>query len=592
MFLPTTLEEMNTLGWQQLDAILVSGDTYVDSPYSGVAVIGKVLQKAGFRVGIIAQPDISSPIDISRLGEPRLFWGVTGGTVDSMVANYTATLRKRRSDDFTPGGENNRRPDRAVIAYTNLIKRTFKNTKPIVLGGIEASLRRITHYDYWTDKLRAPILFDSKADYLLYGMADISVVELARALKENRSPLDIRGLCYLAKTPPERFITLPSWDEVNADKAAFSRMFHLFYQNNDPFTARGIAQQKGDRWLVQNPPALTLTQAQMDKIHSLGYERDQHPYYEKQGSVKALDTIRFSIPTHRGCYGECNFCAIAVHEGRTISSRSEESILAEAAEMTRHPQFKGIISDLSGPTANMYAMECAKKMTKGACLDKRCIFPEICPALKVDHTKQTLLLEKVRQIPGVKKVFVGSGIRYDMVMADKQNGLNYLKEIVTHHTSGQLKVAPEHADPFVLKMMGKPPVRSLLNFKESFETLTRQAGKEQYLTYYLIAAYPGCSDAGMKRLKEFVSTKLHLTPEQVQIFTPTPSTYASVMYYTEKDPFTDAPIFVEKSISGKVAQKEIVTSTKLIATRAIARPAPGKSNSGYAKSRKPVKRSK
>lgn len=581
---------MTALGWHELDVILISGDSYIDSPYSGVAVIGRVLQKAGFRVGIIAQPEITSEVDISRLGEPILFWGVTGGTVDSMVANYTATLRKRRSDDFTPGGENNRRPDRAVIAYTNLIKRVFKNTQPIVLGGIEASLRRVTHYDYWSDKLRAPILFDSKADYLLYGMAETSVVELARAFKEKKSPLSIRGLCYLAKAPPADYVTLPTFEKCVADQAAFTKMYHLFYQNNDPITAKGLAQQKGDRFLVQNPPALTLTQPQLDKIYSLPFERDQHPYYEKQGPVKALETIRFAIPTHRGCYGECNFCAIAVHEGRTVASRSEPSILAEAEAMTRHPKFKGIINDLGGPTANMYAIECAKKLHNGACVDKRCLFPEICPVLKIDHSAQINVLTKIRQIPGIKKVFVGSGIRYDMVLADKQNGLAYLKEIVSHHTSGQLKVAPEHADPYVLKMMGKPSVGSLLKFKKLFETMTFAAGKDQYLTYYLIAAYPGSSDREMKQLKEFVTNKLHLSPEQVQVFTPTPSTYASVMYYTEKDPFTGETIFVEKNIANKVTQKEIIAKPPANAAQKNESIKTARPISGYANKLRPQRR--
>mgnify|MGYP000872165799 FL=1 len=582
---------MKSYGWQKLDVILVSGDSYIDSPYSGIAVIGRMLQKAGFRVGIIAQPDVNSSADITRLGEPTLFWGVSGGTVDSMVANYTATLRKRRSDDFTPGGVNNRRPDRAVIVYTNLIKRYFKDTKPIVLGGIEASLRRITHYDYWTDKLRAPILFDSKADFLLYGMADSSVVELARALKEKRSLLEIRGLCYLAKTPPEKYIILPSFEETVADRDEFIRMYQLFYENNDPITANGLAQQKGDRWLVQNPPTLTLNQAQLDKTHGLNYEHDQHPYYEQQGEVKALETIRFSIPTHRGCYGECNFCAIAVHEGRTVTWRSETSILAEAESLTRHPKFKGIIQDLSGPTANMYGFECVKKLTRGVCPDKRCVFPQICPVLKIDHQNQINLLKKVRQIPGIKKVFVGSGIRYDMVLADRQNGLSYLKEIAAHHTSGQLKVAPEHADPLVLQMMGKPPVASLLDFKEKFESFSRQAGKEQYLTYYLIAAYPGCGDKEMKYLKKFVTEKLRLTPEQVQIFTPTPSTYASVMYYTEKNPFTGEALFVEKRIAGKLMQKEILASP---ATETPRKPTGMRrlQKSGYAKKTPPRERTK
>ncbi len=590
MFLPTTKDEMTAMGWHELDVILISGDSYIDSPYSGVTVIGKVLQKAGFRVGIIAQPDITSDADISRLGEPTLFWGISSGTVDSMVANYTATLRKRRSDDFTPGGENNRRPDRAVIAYTNLIKRYFKNTQPIVLGGIEASLRRVTHYDYWSDKLRAPVLFDSKADYLLYGMAETSVVEFARSLKEKKSPLAIRGLCYLAKTPPSDYLALPSFEDCVADQAVFTRMYHLFYQNNDPITAKGLSQQKGDRYLVQNPPALTLTQPQLDKIYSLTYERDQHPFYEKQGTVKALDTIRFSISTHRGCYGECNFCAIAVHEGRTVASRTVTSILAEAESMTRHPKFKGIISDLGGPTANMYEIECTKKIHKGACVDKRCLFPEICPILKIDHSSQIDLLTRIRQIPGIKKVFVGSGIRYDMVLADKQNGLAYFKQIVSHHTSGQLKVAPEHADPYVLKMMGKPSVGSLLKFKKMFETLTYEAGKDQYLTYYLIAAYPGSSDREMKQLKEFVTNKLHLTPEQVQVFTPTPSTYASVMYYTEKDPFTGETIFVEKNTVNKIAQKEIISkppANSIHKTEYINKPKPV---NGYANKKRPQRR--
>lgn len=560
MFIPTTRDEMERLEWQTLDVILVSGDTYIDSPYSGIAVIGKILIQAGYRVGVIAQPDISDSSDISRLGEPSLFWGVSGGAVDSMVANYTATLRKRQSDDFTPGGVNDRRPDRAVIAYTNLIKRYFKSSRPIVLGGIEASLRRITHYDYWSDRLRAPILFDSKADYLLYGMAEKSILDLAAALKNGVDTRQIRGLCYLAKTVPEGYLELPSFEEVVADQAAFSRMFEIFYHNNDPITARGLAQKKADRYVIQNPPSPTPTQAEMDLIYALDFERSQHPYYESQGTVKALETIRFSIPTHRGCYGECNFCAIAVHEGRTVSSRSIDSILAEAHKLAAHPDFKGIINDLSGPTANMFGIECIKKQKTGACEDKRCLFPEICPVLKIDHTLQVELLQKIRQVPGVKKVFIGSGVRYDMVTADRLHGSQYLKELTQHHTSGQLKIAPEHSEPFVLNLMGKPPLRSLVQFREQFENLSRQAGKEQYLTYYLIAAYPGCNDRHMRNLREFASEKLHIHPEQVQIFTPTPSTYASLMYYTEMDPFSGEKIFVEKDLYRKTRQKQLVVA--------------------------------
>ena len=558
MFLPTTRDELNQLTWPDLDIILVSGDSYIDSPYSGIAVIGNVLVKAGFRVGVIAQPSLENGDDIMCLGEPRLFWGVSSGTVDSMVANYTATLRKRRSDDFTPGGENNRRPDRAVIAYTNLIRRHFKNTVPIVLGGIEASLRRITHYDYWTDKLRAPILFDSKADYLLYGMAERSVVELAQALRDKKDPTQIRGLAYLSHSVPTDYRILPTFEDTVADKQAFSIMFDLFYKNNDSITARGIAQMKGDRYFVQNPPQPPLSQVEMDEVYGTEFARKQHPYYESQGQVKALETIRYSIPTHRGCYGECNFCAIAVHEGRTVSSRSEASILSEATSFTSDPDFKGIIQDLGGPTANMYAIECAKKLSSGACVEKRCLSPEICPLLSIDHTAQTELLKKIRVIPGIRKVFVGSGIRYDMILADRKHGLKYLAEVVQHHTSGQMKIAPEHTDPVILRLMGKPSASSLSMFKEEFDRLSREAGKKQFLTYYLIAAYPGSSDLEMKRLKEYAIRELKVLPEQVQIFTPTPSTYASVMYYTEQDPFTGAPIFVEKNLKRKERQKQLI----------------------------------
>lgn len=587
LFLPTTREELDQLGWDHLDVILVSGDSYIDTPYSGIAVIGRVLADAGYRVGVIAQPDLTSDSDISRLGEPVLFWGVSAGTVDSMVANYTATLRKRHSDDFTPGGVNNRRPDRAVIAYTNLIKRYFKSSRPIVLGGIEASLRRITHYDYWSDRLRAPILFDSKADYLLYGMAESSVLELANELREGREPIDVRGLCYLSRQVPENYLVLPSFEEVIADQAVFARMFHTFYHNNDPITAKGLAQRKGDRYLVQNPPALTLNQSSLDKIYTFDYQRAQHPYYNQQGPVKALETIRFAIPTHRGCYGECNFCAIAVHEGRTVSSRSVDSILDEARLIAKHPQFKGIINDLSGPTANMYGFECEKKLKLGACEDKRCIYPTICPVLRVNHSPQIELLQQVRQIPGVHKVTVGSGIRYDMVLADGQCGMQYLNEIVRYHTSGQLKIAPEHSEQTVLSLMGKPSTATLLKFKEKFETLSRKAGKEQYLTYYLIAAYPGSSDREMKALHKFVASSLKVNPEQVQVFTPTPSTYASVMYYTEHDPFTGKALFVEKNLHKKALQKEIVTG------RQVNRTVPGKYNKaiGNPKNQKIHKRS-
>ncbi len=559
MFLPTTRAELDKLGWDQLDVILITGDSYIDSPFIGVAVIGKVLQDAGYKVGIIAQPDHQSETDITRLGEPRLFWGVSAGSIDSMVANYTATGRPRRADDYTPGGRNTKRPNRATLVYANLIRRFFKDTVPIVLGGVEASLRRIAHYDFWSDSVRRSALFDAKADYLLYGMAEGSILELAEALNRGEDPTGIRGLCYISKTAPEGYLSLPSYEDVKADNDAFTAMFHTFYRNNDPRSAKGLAQLHGDRYLVQNPPYPHLTQEELDHVYELDYERDQHPYYARQGEVKALETIRFSIPTHRGCYGECNFCAIAVHEGRTVRWRSEDSILADARALTHHPGFTGFITDLSAPTANMYGFECPVKLRKGPCEDKSCLYPETCPTLPVDHQKQTDLLRKLRQIRGVKKVFVGSGLRYDLVLSDEAHGEAYLRELVRHHVSGQLRVAPEHSQPDVLARMRKPDTGKLLAFKERFDALGPDVRRKQYLSYYLIAAYPGCTQADMQALKHFASAELGILPEQVQVFTPTPSTYASVMYHTGKDPFTGEKLFVEKNPAGKQRQKEVIT---------------------------------
>lgn len=558
-YLPTTPEELRARGWNDLDVILVSGDSYIDSPYIGMAVIGRVLEQAGYRVGVIAQPDINSIVDITRLGEPGLFWGVTGGSIDSMVANYTASKKKRRSDDYTPGGENTRRPDRAVIAYANLIRRGFKNTSPIVLGGIEASLRRMAHYDFWSDSLRRSILFDAKADYLLYGMAEQSVIALADALRDKIGVEQVRGLCYIARQAPPDYEELHSYEAVSADKLRFVEMFHRFYLNSDPLTAKGLFQRHSDRMLVQNPPAAYATQAEMDAVYALPYQRGQHPFYEADGPVKALETIRFSLSTHRGCYGECNFCSIAVHEGRTVRWRSQDSLVAEAETLTRLPGFKGYIQDVGGPSANMYGFECRKKLKSGACEHKRCLYPKVCPALKPDHSPQISLLRKLRAIPGVKKAFVASGIRYDMVLADTANGRAYLREIVNEHVSGQLKVAPEHSEDSVLARMGKPGKGDLVRFKQMFDSLSAEQGKKQYLTYYLIAAYPGCTDAEMQRLKEFAGRELRISPEQVQIFIPLPSTYSAVMYYTGLDPFSLQPMIVEKDQVRRERQKTILT---------------------------------
>ncbi|MBE0490968.1 MAG: YgiQ family radical SAM protein [Sulfurospirillum sp.] len=562
MFLPTTMHELKQQGWDRCDIILVTSDAYIDSPYMGIAVIGRILENAGYKVGIIAQPDVTCKLDITRLGEPRLFWGVSGGSVDSLVSNYTATKKFRNDDDYTPGGKNNKRPDRATLVYCNLIRQYFKNTAPILIGGIEASLRRVTHYDFWCDKLRKPIIFDAKADYLIYGMAERSILEFADTLANGQIPLHVRGLSYIAQEPKLEYLQLPSHEECVRDKNKFIDMFDAFYQNNDPMSARGLCQKIDQRYLVQNPPAYYLSTEEYDKISALHYERDAHPLDKKRGHIKALETIKFSITTHQGCYGECSFCAIGVHQGRTIRSRSEASILEEAKLFTTCKDFKGIIADVGGASANMYGFECDKKLKKGTCEDKSCIFPLTCKALRPTHKRQIELLRKIRAIKGIKKAFVASGIRYDLINDDKIYGEAYLKEIVDHHTSGQLKIAPEHIDDEVLAYMGKPGKDSLVRFKTLFDKLNAQSGKNQFLTYYLIAAHPGCKDENMHNLKNFASNVLKINPEQAQIFTPTPSTYSSLMYYTGLDPKTRKPLFVEKDVRKKERQKDIVVKKR------------------------------
>jgi len=510
-------------------------------------------------VGIIGQPNIESPADITRLGEPELFWGVTGGSIDSMVANYTASKKKRKEDDLTAGGINDRRPDRAVIAYSNLIRKHYKNTKPIVLGGAEASMRRIAHYDYWSDKIRKSILFDSKADYLVYGMGEDTVLNLSKRFKENEPVGEIRGLCYISNDKPEDFITLPSYKDASKNKSKFIKMFEAFYQNNDPLTAKGLVQKQDTRYLVQNLPAENPDQSQLDKIFDLDYERDVHPEYKKHGKVKAMETIANSVTTHRGCYGECNFCSIAVHQGRTVVWRSQDSIVNEAKKIAAKPGFKGYILDVGGPTANMYGFECDKKLKRGNCNDKRCVYPTVCSKMKINHNPQIELLKALRKIKGVKKVFVASGLRYDMILDDEKHGKRYLEELVEHHVSGQMKIAPEHTEDKVLQHMGKPDKGSLIEFNELFYKYSKEKNKNQFLTYYLIAAHPGCTQNDMMKLKSFTSKRLKINPEQVQIFIPLPSTYSALMYYTGIDPFTSKKIFVERDLKKKNRQKAILT---------------------------------
>ncbi len=562
---PTTQEELDHLGWPDLDVILVSGDTYVDSPHIGAAVIARVLLAAGFRVGIIAQPNIQDGRDIQRLGEPGLFWGVTGGNVDSMVANYTPSGRRRKTDDMTPGGRNTRRPDRAVLVYSNLIRRHFKQTRPIVLGGIEASLRRISHYDAWSDSVRRSVLFDAKADLLLYGMADESVVALAHKLKKGEAAHTLPGLCYISPglpLPDDRWsgpdVQMPAHAQVREDKQAFTRMFDIFYANADPAIGRRLIQQQDTRYLVQNPPPAPPAPDALDAVYALPYTREVHPFYRQDGAVRALETIRFSLTTHRGCFGGCRFCAITVHQGRQVVSRSRDAIVREAAALTCHPAFRGIISDVGGPTANMYGMTCRSARQKGSCVDKGCLFPRPCKSLVADHSAQIELLRALRAVAGVRRVFVASGLRYDLVLADKRHGRCYLDELLRHHVSGQLKIAPEHIDDTLLRRMGKPDRQSLEAFIRQFDLTNRRIPQRRFLTYYFMAAFPGCSEQEMVRLRIFAERTLGLVPEQVQIFTPTPSTYATVMYHTGIDPFTGEDLFVEKNLRAKAKQKALV----------------------------------
>lgn len=572
MFCPTTPEEVRALGWSGLDVILITGDAYVDSPYMGISVIGHHLMANGFKVGIISQPDIHSDADITRLGEPRLFWGVSGGAIDSMVANTTALMKPRRQDDLTPGVENNKRPNRAVIAYCNLIRTYYKSSRPIVLGGLEASLRRVAHYDHWDNAVRRSILFDARADYLVYGMGEKATLEIAENLARGEAPLHTRGVCRIGKAEeleaPEYqdYIQLPEFETVKPatpeGKDAFTRMFGLFYRNNDPMTAKGLYQATSGRVLIQNPPQPLPGPKELEIYSGYPYERDAHPTDKAKGEIRALATIRFSITTHRGCYGECNFCAIAAHQGRTVVYRSEDSIVKEAKTVSELPGFKGIILDVGGPTANMYGFECEKKKTLGPCPEKRCVFPEVCPSLNPNHQKQMRLLSRLKAIPGVRKVFVASGIRPDLVQADKEHGTAYVETLAAHHVSGQLKLAPEHSVPSVLKRMGKPSIQSTEWMARVFDTANRKAGKRQFLTYYFIAAHPGCRMEDQNTLKAWISRQLGIEPEQVQIFTPTPSTWSSLMYYTEKDPWNGEPLFVEKTVAGKMEQKEKIGQKK------------------------------
>lgn len=558
MFIPATRKDMAARGWDSLDIVLVSGDTYTDNSYNGTALVGHWLIDHGYRVGMVAQPDMKTGEDILRLGEPELFWSVSAGCVDSMVANYTPMRKFRKQDDFTPGGVNDRRPDRACIAYTNLIKRYAKG-KPIILAGIEASLRRIAHYDYWSDSVRRSILFDSKADGIVYGMGEITNLEIAQCIRDGRDWKDLRGICWASSERPDGCIELPSYEQVSdrEDRHAFMDAFRIFSRNSDPITARPLAQAHGNRFLVQNVPQRPLTQQELDAAYGSDFENAVHPFYARQGEVRAMQTVRNSITTHRGCYGECSFCAISVHQGSTVVSRSEGSILDEARRIASRPGFNGTFQDVGGPTANMYGIECPKKVSKGRCEDRRCLGSHPCPRLPIDHSEQIDLLKGITGIEGVKHVFVNSGIRYDMILADRDHGDGYLDCLVRDHVSGQMKVAPEHISDRVLDLMGKPGRDVLMDFKDRFYDSAKRCGRKEFLTYYFMAAHPGCTQRDMEELSDYCRKGLRTNPEQVQVFTPTPSTYSTAMWWCGFD-MDGRRVYVDRSPRGRQMQKETV----------------------------------
>ena len=553
MYIPTSKTEALELGWKEFDIILVSGDAYIDSPGIGISIIGHVLIDAGYRVGIIPQPSIMSD-DITSLGEPRLFWGISSGVVDSMVSNYNADRTKRKFDDLSLNGESGR-PDRALIVYTGLIRRYFKNTVPIVLGGIEASLRRIAHYDFWQNKIKRSVLFDAKADIIVYGMGEKSVVKIANALNAGTCLKNIKGICYIEKNSLDEALVLPSYDIVSKEKSEFEKMYKSFYKEINSETPRRIIQNFGDRYLVHNPPQEFIS-AELDKIYELPYEHNVHPMYK--GEIRALETAKFSITTHRGCLGECSFCAIAVHQGKKLVSRSAQSILKEAKSFVSKKSFKGIINDLGGPTANMYMMKCKKFAVAGYCKDKSCLFPDVCDNLICDHKHQIDLTDKLSQIDGIKKIFIRSGIRYDLIVEDKKNGLNYLSQIYENNISGQMRIAPEHVCKKVLNLMRKPSKNILDAFINMFKTVSKNSSKKNYLSFYYIAAHPACTIEDMKELKNTPGLYFDELSAHVQIFNPTPSTFSTLAYYTKRDPFSGSEIFVETEMSQKVKQKNVL----------------------------------
>ena len=559
-FLPITREEMKERGWDQVDFVYVSGDAYVDHPSFGHAIITRLLESRGYRVGIIAQPDWRKPESVQVFGEPRLGFLVSAGNMDSMVNHYSVSKKRRKTDAYTPGGEMGKRPDYACVVYGNLIRQTYKKT-PIILGGIEASLRRMAHYDYWSDKLKRSVLLDSGADVISYGMGEHSIVELAEALDAG---IPVEDITYIAGTVVKTKSLdsiydaeiLPSFEDLKADKMNYARSFYTQYLNTDAFNGKRLVEPYSDHlYVVQNPPAAPLTQMEMDDVYSLPYQRTYHPSYEAKGGVPAIKEIKFSLISNRGCFGGCSFCALTFHQGRIVQVRSHESLIEEAKEITKDKDFKGYIHDVGGPTANFRHPSCKKQMEHGVCKTRQCLFPSPCKNLDADHRDYVSLLRKLRDIPKVKKVFIRSGIRFDYLLADKKQ--EFLRELCEYHVSGQLKVAPEHVAGPVLSLMGKPEHKVYEEFTRQFYKMNEKIGKEQYLVPYLMSSHPGSTLKEAVELAEYCRD-LGYMPEQVQDFYPTPSTLSTCMYYTGVDPRTMQKVYVPKSPHEKAMQRALI----------------------------------
>ncbi|WP_107572269.1 YgiQ family radical SAM protein [Clostridioides difficile] len=559
-FLPISKQDMIDRGWEELDFVLVTGDAYVDHHSFGTAIISRVLENAGYKVGIIAQPDWRTTDDFMKLGKPRLAFLVNAGNMDSMVNHYSVSKKHRDKDMYSPGGKMGYRPDRATIVYCNKIREAYSDVA-IVIGGIEASLRRFAHYDYWSDKVRKSMLIDSGADLLVYGMSEKQIVEVANALNDGYDPKYIRhidGTCYISDTLEEiydKYILIPSYKEICEDKMKYVEAFKIQYDEQDPFRGNIIVQPHGSKYLVQNKPEKPLNREELDEVYGLPYQKTYHPVYEKFGGIPAIEEVKFSIVSSRGCFGSCSFCAITFHQGRAVQSRSEKSIIDEAIGITNLDDFKGYIHDVGGPTANFRRPACNKQITKGACKNRQCLSPSPCKNLDADHSEYLHLLRVVRKLPKIKKVFVRSGIRYDYVMADKNN--KFLRELIEHHVSGQLKVAPEHISEEVLKYMQKPAGKTYDKFRQKFFAINEELGKKQYLIPYLMSSHPGSTLNSAIELAEYLRDT-HYQPEQVQDFYPTPGTLSTTMFYTGIDPLTMKPVYVPKSKRDKAMQRALL----------------------------------